>query len=205
MERPLKERLVGAVVIVIIGVVFIPLFLDGPDESGRAVEQGLTLPSASQGVRTVTIPVGRSADEPAPVPAPSSADPVAPRPDAGSVKRPAANASTPAAAPSTAAPPAAAPAPSRSAPAPAPSRQAAPAAGDWAVQVGSFSQADNAERLKDKLVADGFQAYTSRVVTDAGTMHRVRVGPVPAREDAEGLLARLTRAGQKGRVVRTED
>jgi len=193
MERPLKERLVGAVVIVIIGVVFIPLLLDGPEESDRAVEQGITLPSASQGVRTVTIPVGRSADEPAPVPAPSNAEPVAPRPDAGSVRRSSPNGSAPAPAPSKPAAP-----PSRPAP-------AAPASGDWAVQVGSFSQSDNAERLKDKLVADGFEAYTSRVVTDAGTMHRVRVGPVPAREDADGLLTRLARAGQKGRVVRTED
>ena len=193
MERPLKERLVGAVVIVIIGVVFIPLLLDGPEESDRAVEQGITLPSASQGVRTVTIPVGRSADEPAPVPAPSSAEPVAPRPDAGSVRRPSPNGSAPAPAPSK-------PAAQPSRPAPA-----ARADGDWAVQVGSFSRADNAERLKDKLIADGFEAYTSRVVTDAGTMHRVRVGPVPAREDADGLLARLARAGQKGRVVRTED
>lgn len=198
MERALKERLVGAVVIVITGVVFIPQLLDGPDEARHSVEPGVALPAASQGVRTVTIPVGRAADEPAPVPSPSASEPVAARPDAGAVRRP---------------PPGGAPSASSSAPEPpaspaprqAPAQDAAAASGQWAVQVGSFAQADNAGRLRDKLAADGFKAYTSRVVTDAGTMHRVRVGPVAGRADAEQLMQRLARSGQNGRVVRVED
>ena len=76
----------------------------------------------------------------------------------------------------------------------------------WAVQVGSFSQADNAQALQRRLGGEGFDAYVSRVATDAGTMHRVRVGPVPERDAADRLLARLRAAGHTGaRVVRAED
>jgi DedD protein len=74
------------------------------------------------------------------------------------------------------------------------------------VQVGSFSQAENAQALQRRLVSEGFDAFVSRVVTDAGTMHRVRVGPVPERDAAEQQLTRLRAAGHAGaRVVRAED
>jgi cell division septation protein DedD len=74
------------------------------------------------------------------------------------------------------------------------------------VQVGSFSQSANAQALQRRLEAEGFEPFVSRVVTDAGTMHRVRVGPVPQRDAAERLLARVRAAGHGGaRVVRAED
>jgi cell division septation protein DedD len=74
------------------------------------------------------------------------------------------------------------------------------------VQVGSFSQAENAQALQRRLASEGFEAFVSRVVTDAGTMHRVRVGPVPERDAAEQQLTRLRAAGHAGaRVVRAED
>ena len=74
------------------------------------------------------------------------------------------------------------------------------------VQVGSFSQAGNAETLRERLAGDGFEAFISRVATDAGTMHRVRVGPVGDRAEADRLLARLRQAGHAGaRVARAQD
>lgn len=201
MERHLKERLVGAVVIVIIGVVFIPVLLNGPGESDRPVERDLTLPSGD-GVRTVTLPVGGSDGEPAPMPAPAAGEPVAPRPDAGAVQRPLDSGPT---ASKSASSTQARPEPAPVKPAPKPSPEPSPGAGQWAVQVGSFSRLDNARRLAEQLKSGGFDAYLSRVVTDAGTMHRVRVGPVADRDAAEALLKKLTRAGQKGRVVGTGD
>ena len=97
----------------------------------------------------------------------------------------------------------------RPAPQPAPVAQPtpqAPVAEEWTVQVGSFSQADNARSLQARLKAEGFEAFVSRVATDAGTMHRVRGGPVPERADADRLLTRLRAAGHTGaRVVRAQD
>jgi DedD protein len=90
--------------------------------------------------------------------------------------------------------------------APAPARESAPAStptparGDWFVQVGSFSQAANAQRYAQQLRSQGHAAI---VLPPAGTkaLSRVRVGPVRTREAAGELLARLQAAGHKGAVV----
>ena len=70
---------------------------------------------------------------------------------------------------------------------------AAPAAADtgFAIQLAAFSKPDDATRLRDKLRAAGFTAFTESVVTDKGTLTRVRVGPVVSRVDAEQLKAQV--------------
>jgi hypothetical protein len=57
MERNLKERIVGATVIVALGIIIIPWLLDGPAQSSRPVERALELPPAEQPGRTYTIPL----------------------------------------------------------------------------------------------------------------------------------------------------
>lgn len=213
MERQLKERIVGATVIVAAGIILIPWLLDG---SGRRdegpVEQTLTLPRQDGGTRSYTIPLDRPATAARSLPQ-AGGEPVAPRPDAGSVRRPDVQAAAPArpsaAAPSRPAPDAPdepQPRATQPKPAAAPAQAVAqPASGGWAVQVGSFSQADNADRLRAQLERTGYTAFVSRAVTDAGTMHRVRVGPVEDRAAADKLQARLRTAGQQGRVVSLGD
>jgi cell division protein FtsN len=86
-------------------------------------------------------------------------------------------------------------------PAPAsPAPAASPAAGNWFVQVGSFSQTDNAERYAQQLRKQGFSPV---VLPPAGSkgLVRVRVGPVRSRDAAAALLERLTASGHKGAVV----
>ena len=73
--------------------------------------------------------------------------------------------------------------------------------GMWAVQLGSFSNKDNAERLADKLRRQGYAAFVSQVATANGTMHRVRIGPQKDRENAATMAARLAKAGHEGRPV----
>ena len=198
-------------VIVIIGVIVIPWLLDGPDDSAAPVERSLSLPAQaeSQG-RRVTIPVGGSPEAPTAQPAPPPVTRV--RPEAGSVRRPAESPESAESMATSREPdrpePRVSPTPapqSAERTAPPPERKAAGPESGWAVQVGSFSQQDNATRLKASLAKDGFDAYLSRVVTDAGTMHRVRVGPVADRAAADELLERLAGAGQKGRVVPAAD
>jgi polysaccharide biosynthesis/export protein len=90
------------------------------------------------------------------------------------------------------------------APAPAPAATT-PAAGGWAVQVGSFSRPGNAEELRRRLASGGFDAFITTTTTEVGTMHRVRVGPEADPAAAERLLARLNAAGHAGgRVERVE-
>lgn len=54
----------------------------------------------------------------------------------------------------------------------------------WVVQVGSFSDADNAERLAGQIKADGLSAYRETVTSSSSSIFRVRVGPFLEREDA---------------------
>ena len=237
MDPQLKERLVGAAVLVVAGILFIPQLLDGPDER-PAVTVGLELPAPDDdGRRTHTIRLDVPAERPATkstgsiirsspdadVPPPPAPEPSPPPPSAAAATpkddtaaKPAAQAPAPtpeavkgAAPPGE--PPAASseptsPTPVSRAPAPAsPAPASAPAAGDWAVQVGSFSSEDNARRLQSRLNSAGFETFQARLVTDSGTMHRVRVGPVDDRPAAESLAARLGKAGYPGRVVQVDD
>jgi rare lipoprotein A len=71
------------------------------------------------------------------------------------------------------------------------------AAGPWAVQVGSFGERQRAERHAERLRAAGFSVYFEPF---AG-LTRVKVGPLPAREEAETQLFVLEDAGFEGIVV----
>jgi cell division septation protein DedD len=91
-------------------------------------------------------------------------------------------------------------------PAPAPAKpveapKPAAASVGFAVQLGAFSHAADANALRDKLRAGGFSAFVEQVKTDKGTLSRVRVGPVASRADAEQLKAQVaTKVGISGMV-----
>ncbi len=80
---------------------------------------------------------------------------------------------------------------------------AAPAASSvgFAVQLGAFGQANEANALRDKVRAAGFSAFVEQVRTDKGTLSRVRVGPVANRAEAENLKAQVaSKVGVAGMV-----
>ena len=62
------------------------------------------------------------------------------------------------------------------------------------VQVGAFSQYDNANRLRGKLAAMGGATITEASV-DGQAFFRVRVGPAASVDDADRLLGRVVQAG----------
>ena len=47
----------------------------------------------------------------------------------------------------------------------------------WIIQVGSFSQEQNANEFRGKLLKSKFSAYVDSVATNQGTLYRLRVGP----------------------------
>ena len=47
----------------------------------------------------------------------------------------------------------------------------------WVLQIASFSESKRATELRDKLIDDGYNAYTKDVKTNKGAMVRVYVGP----------------------------
>ena len=85
-------------------------------------------------------------------------------------------------------------------PAATPAKPAAANVG-FAVQLGAFSHAADANALRDKLRASGFSAFVEQVSTDKGTLSRVRVGPVASRADADQLKAQVAaKVGISGMV-----
>ncbi|CAE6726671.1 Cell division protein FtsN [Xanthomonas arboricola] len=80
---------------------------------------------------------------------------------------------------------------------------AAPAASSvgFAVQLGAFGRAEDADALRDRVRAAGFSAFVEQVRTDKGALNRVRVGPVANRGDAEQLRAQVAaKVGISGMV-----
>ena len=62
----------------------------------------------------------------------------------------------------------------------------------WVVQLGSFSSAGNADRLVERVRAEGLSAYKETVSSAGSTVYRVRVGPFVERDEAirvDGLIA----------------
>ena len=54
----------------------------------------------------------------------------------------------------------------------------------WVIQVGSFGQKEAAEKLLKELQTVGEKAYLRSVVTDKGTMHRLFIGPKMDKQEA---------------------
>jgi DedD protein len=80
-------------------------------------------------------------------------------------------------------------------------RASATATTGWAVQLGSFSNAENAERLARELRKDGYKAFVSPYQSSGQKRLRVRVGPEQDRARADQLAKRLRRDGHPGTVV----
>jgi len=199
MDRRVKERLVGAVILLALIVSIVPELLPGPAPSSTAAKPANT----PEPVRNITVDLATSkAPEAAPAPdasAASSAQPAEPRspPAAGA----AANPSASAAGPPPAVPPAhletAAPAPTS----PATGAKRLASAGAWAVQLGSFASRANADKLMHQLHAQGFAAYLVPGGSGAGARYRVRVGPMPDRGAAAQAVAKLKSLGHPASFV----
>ena len=195
MERALKERIIGAVVLVIFAVLVVPVFLDGPPEQGAVVTERVLLPGQDE-QKTQTVVLERDRTEP--VPAANSMQSETPQaevqeePEQETVRSPEPSSSTPR--------PVEKPVekPVEAKPKDEP---AASSTGMWAVQLGSFSNKDNAERLAADLRKQGYAAFLSQLDTASGTLHRVRVGPLKDRDSAEQMAARLQKAGHSGQAV----
>lgn len=61
----------------------------------------------------------------------------------------------------------------------------------WAVQVGSFNNKTNALGLKDKLRKKKIHAFVERIIKSNKAVYRVRVGPEISRKKAEALKVKL--------------
>lgn len=178
-DNRLKQRLVGAIVLVALGVIFIPMLLssDPPGVGMLATNippERVVLDSTP--IEVVAPP--HSAPEPLPArPVPLDlADLLPTQPNPPVQESVAADA--------------------KMQPSPTSESVAAAPAGDsaaWVVQLASFTQEANALALKDKLLARRHHAYVEAVEANGSTLYRVRVGPEVRRQSAERLRDQLKR------------
>lgn len=198
MREGAKQRLLGAVVIVALVVIFVPMLFERgsldtlppiqesiPQSPGfeRELKTEVFLGPEDSGVggleagdETVTealaLPPPAGDLEPAPVDEGASAE---------ALDLPAEGDETPgeeappveqAAAPDTAAPPPGTP-------------------GSWVIQVASLAAPDVAAELEGRLRSAGFSAFVERATVNGRLWFRVRVGPKPDRTQAEQTAALL--------------
>lgn len=194
MDRSLKERIIGAVVLVVFAVMVVPVFLDGPSTKTEIITESVSLPGQNGQTRKIqTIVLERDRTEPVPVSVSGNTSGADNKPAVIHVKKdqPVADKSL-------------GTGPVKSEPKAAGNTklvQAISPTGMWAVQLGSFSNQANADRLAADLRQQGFAAFLSQLQTESGSLHRVRIGPQKNREGAEAMAAKLNSAGHKGQVV----
>ncbi len=190
----LKQRLVGAVVLIALAVIFLPMLLDGSGRSGHVSMEMEIPPEPVYDVPSRLPPLPGPESEPAPVE-------TQPR---GTPRREATASALPAPTPEKKQP---VPAP-KPKPKPKPPAETVPekpveasTLSAWVVQVGSFSTEDNALVLRDKLRARGFTAFVEPHRSGQSTVYRVRVGPELKRETADALQARLKKEQKLDGIV----
>ena len=178
MEIGLKERLIGAVVLVILGIIIIPFFLKGsaPDSG---VSQSVILPpsSGTASPQQYTMALTPASGTAAPAPAAATQVPVAQQPAAAPAAKPVVHSI-------------------------ARQQEATAATGKWVVQAGSYGSDANAGKVAHTLEQHGYHAYVSRFTKAGQTYFRVRVGPYADRASADKAALAVARAyGGKAEVV----
>jgi DedD protein len=189
MDRSLKERVIGAAVLVIIAVLIVPIFLDGPSDDSEIVQERITLPG-QEGLDVKQKTVVLELDRDQPTPAPREGDKVKTETPPPTVTTPP---KTETSKPTVVAE--AKPEPNQT------EATQVSSTGMWAVQLGSFSNQENADRLAADLRKEGYAAFLSQLETSKGKLHRVRVGPQKDRAEAESMAGKLSAKGHKGQVV----
>lgn len=172
MEPALKQRLVGAGVLVALAVIFLPMLVQGPAPDSGASSIPLSVPDAPKGdfdtqelplVEPGATPAGGALGMPAPgTPTAQSAEAAQPA-DSGDMY------------------------------------PAASAAGDYAVEFGDFASATLADAAVASLRSSHLPGYREAATNAQGqAVQRVRIGPFATRPDAEAARLRASQAGGRG-------
>jgi len=217
LDKAYKQRMVGALVLVALAVIFLPMLFSRQDEQRQVTVEAPAAPQApvmpQVQVEPVAVPEPQalpqepvpSDDEIAQQEAPAAPTaPVAPAPVTAAAAKPVAPPSAPAPVPALAAKPATAPAqPITAAPGKPDTTQSRVDANglsvSWSVQLASLSSRESAEKLQKTLRSQGYNAY----IRTADGKNRVFVGPLIERAEADRLRDLLNRQQNlKGFVVR---
>ncbi|MCS3511209.1 SPOR domain-containing protein [Pseudomonas grimontii] len=207
LDSAYKQRMVGALVLVALAVIFLPMLFSRQDEQRQVVVEAPAAPQAPAvpqvQVQPVVVPEPQALPEEEPVP---TDDEVAAQQAPSMPVQPSVPVVKPTPAPAVAAKPAPAPKPV----APQPAAPGKPDVGQsridpnglpisWSIQVASLGNREGADALQKKLRAQGYNAY----IRSADGKNRVFIGPLIERAEADRLRDLLDRQQNlKGFVTR---
>ena len=185
LKQRARRRLIGAVALVLVLILFLPMVLDrAPKPASPSIEVHIPRVDTAEPAPSPSV-----AESPVREPKPAPPEPVVPpEPIAEKQVEP------------TPEPVAAKPQPAVEKP------EAAPTVNidseTYFVQVGVFSKADNAKSVRTKLIKNKIQRVKQDTLkTTKGTQTRVRIGPFTHRADAEAVLEKVKRSGEKSAVI----
>ncbi|MHC9139297.1 SPOR domain-containing protein [Pseudomonas aeruginosa] len=208
LERGLKQRIVGALVLIALAVIFLPMLFTREDESRQVVVEAPPRPQSpampNVEVQPTEVPELQPGEEDiapeivqegSPAAAGQPSQPIGGLPTTPPATQPPAQAQAQAPAASQPQPPAAPPSPP-----PAEKRlDANNLPQSWSVQLASLSNRARAEELQKTLRSQGYNAY----IRSFDGMNRVFVGPVIQRAEADRLRDQLSKQQKlNGFVVR---
>lgn len=214
MDTALKQRLLGAAIVIGAAVIVLPFLLDGDGaskntERSEAVRVDGVEPAPRQRITINEEGISSAAGEsvgsaqttPSNTATPSAAPEVSrppitalsPAPETNTTQRSNSNSASNGNSANTKAPSSSTSSTQNNAPATQqaattrPAVQSQPTAQlstGWSVQVGSFAVRANAQRLEKKLKTAGYEAYIAQAQTANGPRYRVRVGPFAGQQEA---------------------
>jgi DedD protein len=186
LDKGLKQRMVGALVLVALAVIFLPMLFSREDELKHVVVEAPPMPQAPSAPEVALEPVK------VPEPQPTAEEPLSPREVIPPVEPLTTQTAPPAAVPGNE--------PSATAPKAAESHlDANTLPVSWSVQLASLSSRAGAESLQQTLRSKGYNAY----IRSVDGMNRVFVGPLVERAEADRLRDLLGRQQKlNGFVVR---
>ena len=200
----LKQRVIGALVLVSLAVIFVPMLFDEPhtERSSKRIE----IPEEPAFPAVDTQPPGSDDAQPStayhieePDQSASPDQSMGTPEQAAPTQTTSAESPQPASEPSqpvsssagnTASEPAGSPQSSGSTSDSA-AESSESLSGAWLVQLGSFGNPDNAVRLRDNVRAKGYDSYIQKVVRGDTTLTRVFSGPFAEKAEAERAKKRL--------------
>jgi DedD protein len=190
-----KHRIVGAIVVVALAVLLVPMILDENEPPAEIKSVTELPPPKSPGeagdTRVVVTPVAELAE---PVKAPAKPEPSI----LAATPAPTPPAAVEQAAPLAATEPVSDKAPEKAATAAAKPAKTAKTVSEpkkidkgWVIQIGVYKERANAERLRERLGAQGHKVKAEQVTLDGAKATRLRMGPYSDRATALKIQARI--------------
>lgn len=211
LKRRGRRRLIGAFTLGLLAIVFLPMLFDSAPKKDQANSREIAIQvPPKDGLAPLPAPVISATPS---VAAGTTAAPVVviAKPDTKAEPKPKPDDPAPATIPAPALvvkpavmPPTAAPVPKSAVtavPKLAATAMEPPLKEGFAVQIGAYKDAANAQQIVALMKEAKLPVFTDIIATSGGSVTRVRVGPFATKEKADSALVQVKLAGSDGKIV----